>query len=178
MAAAHSFLSLEQFESLYQGEKPHFEYWFGEAIQKTMPTYLHGTFQWILAMLLARRGWKTSVEVCLKLSGLAHPIPDVVADGQRELSPYPTEPFDLCIEILSPSDDLRRVFSKAAHYLDWGIDSVWVINPEQRRAYSMSRLQPVPVEVDADGSLTAGTSSKLSLPLSELFSEVDKNLGG
>ena len=167
MSAAYSFLSLERFEALDREQKPHFEYRFGEAIQKAMPTSLHGVFQWILAMLLARRGWKAATEVRLKLSALAHPVSDVIADAKRIQFPYPTEPFDLCIEILSPGDELRKLFQKAAHYLDWGIGCVWILDPEQRKAYSMSGESPVPVEVDATGCLTAGSEMAPSLPLCE-----------
>ena len=174
MAATYGFLSLEQFEALYREQKPHVEYWFGEAVPKNMPTSLHGVYQWILAMLLAQRGWKAATEVRLKLSALAHPVPDVIADSRRIQLPYPTEPFDLCIEIISPGDDRRKVFQKAAHYLDWGIGSVWIIDPEQRKAFSMSRDSAVPVELDSTGTLTAG--SNCTLPLEDLFREVDKIL--
>lgn len=173
MAAAPSFLSLEQFESLYRGEKPHFEYWFGEAIQKSMPTSLHGVFQWVLAMLLFRQGWKASSEVRLKLSAHAHPVPDLIADRFRIQNPYPTEPFDLCVEILSPNEDLRRTFQKAAHYLDWGIGCVWIIDPDRRMAYIMSAAHPNPIELKSSDSLTAGPKSQPLFSLSELLAEVD-----
>lgn len=179
MAAAPSFLSLEQFDSLYRGEKPHFEYWFGEAVQKSMPTSLHGVFQLVLGMLLLRRGWKTSSEVRLKLSGHAEPVPDVIADRHRLQFPYPTEPFDLCIEILSPNDDLRRMFQKAAHYLDWGIGCVWIVDPERRRVYLMSTRQPTPVELlRPSDQLVAGPEFQSVFSLEELFSEVDTVLSG
>ena len=177
MTTVPEFLSLEQFESLHREEKPHYEYWFGSAEQKAMPTSLHGTLQWILAMLLARRGWKASTEVRLKLSSLAHPVPDVIADRKRIQIPYPTEPFDLCIEILSPGDELKKTLQKAAHYLDWGIGCVWIIDGERRKAYSMSLECPNPVELGISESLTAGSPAQVSLPLDELFGEVDKILG-
>jgi Uma2 family endonuclease len=177
MAAAPGFLSLEQFERLYQDEKPHYEYWFGGVEQKAMPTSLHGVLQVVLAMLLMRRGWKTASEVRLKISSVAHPVPDVIADLKRIQTPYPTEPFDLCIEILSPSDDLKGTFQKAAHYLDWGIRCVWIIDGERRKAYSMSLEHPNPIELGISDSLTAGTPAQPFLPLQELFDEVDKNLG-
>ncbi len=112
MAAVPTFLSLEGFEELYRGEKPHFEYWFGAAIQKSMPTLLHGILQSVLAMLLIQRGWKSATEVRLKISSLAHPVPDLIADHARFQAPYPTEPFDLCVEILSPADDLGKIVQK------------------------------------------------------------------
>jgi hypothetical protein len=36
-AAASNFLSVQQFDELYEREKPYYEYWFGEAIQKPIP---------------------------------------------------------------------------------------------------------------------------------------------
>ncbi len=178
MAAVHGYLSLEQFESLYRDEKPYAEYWFGAAFPKSMPTVLHSVVQSILIWLLMRRGWKAAPEVGLKLSAFAHPIPDVIADSRRlENSPYPTKPFDLCIEILSPTDDLRKLFQKGAHYLDWGISTVWIIDPEQRKAYLMTGDAATPKELSADGALSAvGTQGTVELPLSELFAEVDKML--
>ncbi len=180
MAAAHSFVTPEQFAELYsEGQKPHFEYWFGEAIQKPMPTLIHGVMQWVLAMLLARRGWKASTEVRLKISKVAYPVPDIVANHKSfATDSYPTEAFDLCVEILSPADNLPRVFNKCAHYLDWGISSVWIIDPEKQTAYSMSIENPRPIPVSMSGDLGAGSGeSEINLPLSELFAEVDKNLG-
>jgi Uma2 family endonuclease len=46
-------LSLDKFRSRYAAEKPHFEYWNGEAVQKSMPTRLHSPVQKILVRLLA-----------------------------------------------------------------------------------------------------------------------------
>ncbi len=174
----NSFLTPERFEQLYSDEKPNVEYWFGEAIQKSMPTVVHGAMQWVLAMLLARRGWKASTEVRLKISKVAHPVPDVVANSTPLQDPYPTEPFDLCVEILSPGDNLREMFIKAAHYLDWGIRSVWIIDPKKSSAYMMSLENPQPVPVGMSSCLVAGSGEEeVFIPLSELFAEVDKQLG-
>jgi hypothetical protein len=37
MATASRPLTLDEFHARYRGQKPHFEYWFGEAIQKAVP---------------------------------------------------------------------------------------------------------------------------------------------
>jgi len=178
MAAAQGWISLARFENLYKDQKPYYEYWFGEAIQKAMPTALHGTFQPVLAMLLFQRGWKAATEVRLKLSGVAQPVPDLIADGRRIEFPYPTEPFDLCVEILSPDDDEQVTFRKCAHYLDWHIRCAWIIDPEERKAWIMTLESPTPAEVGLSGSLTAGEGeTAISLPLSELFETVDKIVG-
>jgi Uma2 family endonuclease len=178
MAAAQGYISLARFEKLYKDQKPYYEYWFGEAIQKAMPTALHGTFQPVLAMILFQRGWKAATEVRLKLSEMAQPIPDLIADARRIEFPYPTEPFDLCVEILSPDDDIQVTFQKCAHYLDWRIGSAWIIDPIKRKAHIMTLESPAPVELDTNGVLTAGrVDARVSIPLAELFGVVDKMVG-
>jgi Uma2 family endonuclease len=172
MATPAQFLSLQQFEQTYGSEKPYYEYWFGEAVQKSMPISLHGIVQIVIGMLLFARGWKVASEVKLKLSPYANPVPDLVADPKPIESPFPTKPLALCIEILSPTDDLRRLFQKCAHYLDWGIQTVWIIDPEQRKAYCMTRTKPEPEQLFLSDSLTA--EAGLVLPLRELFEQIDK----
>ncbi len=137
-----------------------------------MPTSLHGSTQIVLGMLIFARGWKAASEVKLKLSPFANPIPDLVADPNPIESPFPTKPLALCIEILSPADDSRNVFQKCAHYLDWGIETAWIIDPEERKGYMMTRANPQPANLFAGDSLTAEPG--LSLPLHELFEQLDK----
>ncbi len=179
MAAAHAFLSPKQFEQLYSDDvKPYFEYWFGEAVQKSMPTLTHSVMQWVLAMLLARRGWKAATELRLKISKIAYPVPDVAANHTAFQDPYPTEAFDLCVEILSPGDKLPDLFKKAAHYLDWGIRSVWIIDPKKANAYTMSIDNPQPIPVSMSDYLTAGSGEgEIAISLSELFAETEKQMG-
>ena len=172
MASAAQFLPLDEFERLYEGEKPYYEYWFGEAIRKPMPTSLHGSVQILMGMLLMARGWKVASEVKLKLSPFANPVPDLIADPSPFESPYPIKPFALCIEILSPDDDLRRLFQKCAHYLDWGIRTAWIIDPDNRKAFAMTQSQTQPIELLLSDSLAAELG--LSLSLHELFEQVDK----
>ena len=178
-AAVHGFLTPERFEQLYTDEcKPYFEYWFGEAIQKSMPSLIHGAMQLAIAMLLIRRGWLAVTEVRLKVAKLAYPVPDVIASRRPFQDPYPTEPFDLCVEILSRGDSVRQMFNKCAHYLEWGIGTVWIIDPKKGRAYAMSIANPQPMLVTMSGCLTAGSGDdEMIIPLSEIFAETDKNLG-
>jgi Uma2 family endonuclease len=179
MVAAQSFLTPQQFERIYsESAKPHFEYWFGEAIQKPMPTIPHGVMQAIVSLLLMKCGWFAASEVRLKISKVAYPVPDVVANRSPIQGSYPTEPFDLCVEITSPGDKLRDIFKKAAHYLDWGIRSVWIIDPKKGNAYQMSIDNPQPVFVSMSNCLTAGSGdAEIAIPLSEIFAETDKQLG-
>ena len=175
--AALNYLSLEQFEAFYSNAKPNYEYWFGEATQKAMPTGLRGLVNTVLVLLLFRKGWKPSSEVRLKLSDFAHPVPDLIADRKRIDPLYPTEPFDLCVEILSPGDNLHHTRQKAAQYLAWGIQSVWIVDPEHRKGYVMSLSHPSPVELEMTDFLSAGTDAEALFTLQEIFDELDKLLG-
>jgi Uma2 family endonuclease len=168
--AALPFLSLQEFETRFGDHKPYHEYWFGEAFEKSVPTFLHSIVQTALILLLARRSYVPAPEVRLKLSNLAQPIPDLIANPTPCQTTYPTEPFEIAVEILSPGDSLKQTIAKAAHYLDWKIRFVWIIDPEQRLAYQMSINHPEPIVIT---ELSAGPAL-VGIPVNELWSEVDR----
>ncbi|MGI8961799.1 MAG: Uma2 family endonuclease [Bryobacteraceae bacterium] len=172
MSAATSPLSLEEFHRLYDGLKPYHEYWFGEAIPKPLATSLHGAVQFVLMLLLRMRGWQALPEVTLKLVPDAEPIPDVVASREKIEQPYPTKPVELCIEVRSPQDSLKKLLKKGKYYLSWGVHSVWIIDPEARTAWTMTPEYPDGISIPPEGSLTADQDTVVGLP--ELFAEVDK----
>jgi len=169
--ATATHLSLEEFHRLYDGVKPNYEYWFGEAIQKPMATSVHGVLQCVLIMLLRARGWIVAPEVTLKLVPDAAPVPDLIASRERLQLPYPTKPVGICIEILSPDDRLKNTIEKGKHYLAWGVPHVWIVEPQSRTAWMMTREHPEGVWVHPDGNLLAEDTG---ISLSELFAEVDK----
>lgn len=174
MAAATSHLTLEEFHRLYDGVKPNHEYWYGVAIPKPMATSLHSLLQLVLTMLLTSRGWKPLPELTLKMGSGLELIPDLVATRRRIQLPYPSEPVEICIEILSPDDRLKKTLDKARLYLDWGVGFVWIVNPIERTAWMVTPENPEGVWIPVNGSLTAGEDTQISL--AELFTEVDKLL--
>jgi Uma2 family endonuclease len=50
-------LTLEEFRDRYADRKPYFEYWDGQAIQKSVPTKLHAKLQQIILACCA--SWAT-----------------------------------------------------------------------------------------------------------------------
>lgn len=171
MAAQASPLTIEEFHKLYDGAKPAYEYWFGQAIQKPMPTNLHGLIQFILATLLKRAGWNPNIEVRLKVVREAEPVPDLIAIRGKYKGAYPRRAPELCIEILSPGDTLRRALEKAKHYLSWGCECVWIIDPDKRTAWVCSRAEgSEPAWIAPDGALRAAESA---IELGEIFGQVD-----
>jgi Uma2 family endonuclease len=98
-------------------------------------------------------------------------VPDLVivrSDFQRE--PILTHPPLIVIEIQSPEDTLRRTTIKAAEYLAFGIEHVWVIDPYARVAY---RGTPKGLELVRDGELSV-PRTPIRVSAQELFAELDR----
>jgi Uma2 family endonuclease len=162
-------LSLEEFHVRFADEKPYFEYWNGEAVQKTMPTRLHSLVQEILVRLLGAMGYDAGQEITLKLDPAYEPIPDVIAAEGGIGDPYPTEPFDVVIEILSPEDSFSRVLRKCLLYERWGIPQVVVVDPKARLIWSFENGSPR--ETD-----TIARRGEYLITARELWEEVDRRL--
>ena len=168
-AVAERKLSLESFHALYREEKPYFEYWDGEAIQKSMPTRLHSLIQEILVRLLGAMGFDSGQEITLKLDPAYEPIPDVIAAEGPIGDPYPTEPFEIAIEILSPDDSFSRVLRKCRLYETWGIRQVMVVDPHARLVWSFENGSPRETN-------TIARRGERSITAQELWAEVDRRL--
>jgi Uma2 family endonuclease len=135
MAAAPQPLSLAEFRARYSLEKPYFEYWFGVAIQKSVPTWLHAVLQRIIGSLLLQAGYKSGSELELRIDSNWQPVPDVAGSLRRIDQPYPTEPIDVVVEILSPDDRMSYILSKCRNYARIGISQIFVFDPEAKQAW-------------------------------------------
>jgi Uma2 family endonuclease len=168
-AVAEQKLSLQEFQARYDGEKPYYEYWDGEAVQKSMPTFLHGLIQGILMRLLSGIGYAAASEVTLKLDPAYEPVPDVIAIDGPCGDPYPTSPFEVAIEILSPDDSFSRVLRKCRLYEKWGIRQIVVIDPKDRLVWRFENgaLQATDTVAHRDDA---------AIPAQTLWDEVDREL--
>lgn len=81
-----------------------------------------------------------------------------------------TRPPLLVIEIQSPEDTLRRTAAKAAEYLAFGIEHVWVIDPNARVGY---RATADGLELTRSGEL-AIAETPIRIVLADLFAELDR----
>jgi Uma2 family endonuclease len=171
MAATADRLTLEDFERQFGDSKPHFEYWFGEAVQKSMPTVIHGWLQVIIAWLLKDAGYRAGSEVRLKISPEFQPIPDVIAVEGRVERPYLTKPVTVVVEILSPDDSFRRVMRKCESYAEWGIPIVVVVDPDSRAAWAWDRQLKSLVP-----TALIGLPNGKSIALTRIFAELDAEL--
>jgi Uma2 family endonuclease len=166
-AVAEKKLSLEEFHARYDGEKPYYEYWDGEAVQKSMATFLHGLIQGILIQLLRGIGYASASEVTLKLVPAYELIPDVIAVEGAIGGPYPTTPFDVVIEILSPRDSFSRVLRKCRLHERWGIRQIVVVDPAERLVWRFENGVPQETDVIA-------RRGEAAIPAQALWDDVDQ----
>jgi Uma2 family endonuclease len=108
--------------------------------------------------------------VRLKLSSEAQPLPDVVGFSRIQ-TPYPTKPFEIAIEILSPPDPAQYLFRKCRLYAQWGIQHIVVLDPEDRTAQQWNRarqsLEPIS-EIAIEG--------RTPISVSRIWEELDRDL--
>lgn len=135
MAALSHNLSLAEFETQYSGAKPYYEFWFGEAIQKSMPTWIHGMLQIILGAMLRESGYRAGSEVKLRIDPEFQPVPDLVATKGRIEALYPSGPLEIVVEILSDDDPMSRLLTKCRKYQSCGIEEIYVVDPSARLVF-------------------------------------------
>lgn len=132
---------------------------------------MHGLLHALLLRLLEEAGYRAGSEVKLKISADFEPLPDVIATSGKSELPYPTQAFDIVVEILSPEDSFQRVIRKCRYYAEWGITNVFVIDPDGREAWTWNA-----------GTETLGRSPALaltngrSIPVKQIFDKLDNAL--
>jgi Uma2 family endonuclease len=163
-ASGPALVSLQEY--LRRTEKPYCEYVDGILLPKSLATTQHAWVQYLLVMLLRRQGADALFEVTVRLSDTRFLIPDVIA-APTIRSPYPTEPVQLCVEILSHDDRLGAMLAKCEQYHSWGVPFCWVVDPEKQTAWQYHAGRE-PERLEKGGVLQAG---ELSVRLEDLFSE-------
>jgi len=129
----------------------------------------HGLIQAaLIAWFFARRkplGIEVIPEQRVQVSATRYRIPDVcVTLGRPDEQIFTTPPF-LCIEILSPLDQLGRVLAKVSDYLNFGVTFVWVIDPRKQTATVYSATEVVQTQ----DRILRTQNPDIALPLAELF---------
>lgn len=171
MATATNLLSLEEFRQRYAEEKPYYEYWFGEAIQKSAPTWLHVLLQAILTDFLTQAGYRSGPELELRIDSDWQPKADVAASLVVE-HPYPTKPIDVVAEILSPDDRISRVFEKCRQYARIGITKIFVLDLETKSAWEWDRRTD-----NLERILKMNLPNGQLIALADVWSELDRRAG-
>jgi len=162
-------------EYLRTSWSPDREFVDGRIEERNLGEKEHSIIQRYLTFLftLKRDEWGVEVfpELRTQTAATRFRVPDVLVVQKGEsFQRYVTQPPLIAIEILSPEDTLRRMQEKAAEYRLFGIENIWIIDPEPRIAY---RYTGTAFEEVHSGELSApGTPVRVAL--SEMFAELDR----
>jgi len=159
--------------------EPDCEYDDGVIVERNLGEFEHSFLQAILATLFTNNmdNWGVFglTEQRVQIKPRAFFVPDVCV--LRVGSPAEdilTRPPLIAIEIMSPEDTVRRAAKKAADYLQFGVEHVWVIDPHARVAY---RGAAAGLELVPGGELAVpGTAIRVSI--AELFEKLDRIRAG
>lgn len=162
-------------EYLRTSWSPDREYVDGRIEERNLGEKEHSILQRFLTVLFAIHRMEWAVEVFPELRTQTQArrfrVPDVlVMRSGDKFDRYVTQPPLIAIEILSPEDTLRAMQEKAAEYRSFGVENIWIVDPEPRIAYRYfeNALQ----EVREGELVVAGTP--IRIVLSEMFAELDR----
>ena len=170
-AAVTGLISLEEY--LLTVYHPDCEFADGILEERNLGEYEHGVLQAELIFWFRshREEWGITVvpEQRTRVAPDRVRIPDVTLlrrNAPRE-SVRITPPL-LCIEILSPEDRLSRTVKVMEDYLAMGVQALWIIDPEERVAYTYTQqgLLKASVRLAIEGT-------PIYLELATLFAVLD-----
>jgi Uma2 family endonuclease len=158
-----------------------FEYVDGQLVERPVPKDRHAEVQGNIVELLGPKARHIGLRAYPELTVDKEDIPkpqwmtaDVVItkpDFTRTQRHNALPPLLLAIEIMSPGQTMPQMMKKANDYLEWGVENVWIINPEQESAVMVRSGQerhPILVWSGFDLGVEYGEVS-LSIPLVDLL---------
>jgi Uma2 family endonuclease len=123
-------------EYLRASYRPDREYIDGEVAERNLGTWDHGRLQALLGGWFGRHetdwgvmaafGWR------IQVSSTRVRIPDVTVVLAGPQTPVLQQAPLLIIEILSPDDTYSATVRKAQDYVQMGVHTIWIIDPETR----------------------------------------------
>ena len=162
-------------EYLHTSYRPDCDYVDGRIEERNLGEYDHGLLQTLLATLFsvnkAAWGIRVVTDVRTQVSRTRFRVPDISvlrAGGQKER--IIRHPQLLVIEILSPEDRLSRFQDRIDDYIAFGIENIWVFDPDSREAFTASAKGLAPVQTIE----LCVPETPIRVALSEVFAELDK----
>jgi Uma2 family endonuclease len=132
---------------------------------------VQGFFTRVFGNRAAELGIRVFPEQRVQTSARHYRIADVcVVRRSTPMEPIVRTPPLLCIGILSRDDRMSDIQERVEDYLTMGVQTVWVVDPRRRRAYSATAsgaIQPAPTELTLTGT-------EIRIPLSDIFAELDE----
>jgi Uma2 family endonuclease len=162
-------------EYLTTSYRPDCDYVDGRIEERNVGEYEHGYLQTLLAVLFMnnRLAWGVLAvtDVRTQVSSTHFRVPDLsILRSDTPKERILTHPPLIVIEILSPEDRLNRFQDRIDDYLAFGVQNIWILDPERRFAWTAAKDGLHPVQ---NGELTV-PETPIRVVLSELFAELDR----
>lgn len=162
-------------EYLRTSWSPDREFVDGRIEERNLGEKEHSIIQRYLTFLfmLKRTEWGVEVfpELRTQTQSTRFRVPDVLVTRVDDaFERYITRPPLIAIEILSPEDTLSAMWMKAEEYRQFGIEHIWIIDPDPRIVYRST--EAALEEVRSSELIVPGTP--IRVVLSEMFAELDR----
>jgi Uma2 family endonuclease len=157
-------------EYLKTSYEPDCDYVDGELVERNVGEFEHSELQFQITAYLRNRYLKSRfiavIEQRVQVGPTRFRIPDVcVARLERPMPSIFRTPPLIVIEILSPEDRVIRMRKRVDDYLAFGIPNLWVIDPEERRAFIHTREG----STESPDLILHAKECDIVLPLPEVF---------
>ena len=155
--------------------RPDCDYVDGRVEERNEGEFDHGLVQLLLGVLFAnhRADWNVRAVTDVRMQVSAHRfrVPDVlILRGGAPREQIIAHPPLIAIEILSPEDRLSRFQNRIDDYLAFGVENIWIVDPETRRAWTADACGLHLVQ----GGELAIPDTPIRVVLSEVFAELDR----
>lgn len=116
------------------------EYLDGEIVERIMCNDSHSAVQvefvYCFRLQQDRTGLYVRSELRHQVAENRFRIPDVAVFEGKPPAPVPSAPPLVAIEILSPDDRIGYVIPKLEEYRLWGVQYIWIADPEDRKLFT------------------------------------------
>lgn len=168
-----AFVSVQEY--LRTDYEPDPDYVDGQLEDRNVGEHDHGFLQILLGTIFTnnRRNWDvhTVTDVRVQVAPTRFRVPDVsVLRANDARDPVLKKPPMIVIEILSPEDRLSRFQEKLDDYEAFGVENIWVFDPQRRKAAYCSDGKLVWLR---EGELTV-PGTPIRVALNEMFAELDR----
>ena len=163
-------ITVEPIQALEKIDDSRYEYVDGQLRERPLPGKTHSDIQFQVSSLLRLLGKKTNNAVGQEWT-IAHSddwlTPDVTVafpnHQENELERLIAPAF-LCVEVISPTQDIPELIQKAQLYESWGVPHVWIIDPKSELCIEYHGNDQLTI---AKETLTAG--SDISVLIKDIF---------
>jgi Uma2 family endonuclease len=163
--------SISVSEYLKTSYHPDCEYVDGTVEERNLGEHDHAAVQGALIIFFGQHQQEWNIEVLpeqrVQVSKTRFRVPDVcLLSLDQPVEQVITKPPVACIEVLSPDDTLSRLQLKIRDFQNFGVQNIWIIDPDTQRGYDCKTSG----WLDANEFAIPNTQIRLALP--EIFSRI------